>query len=181
MSIKIITPEVELFDEDNKEFITMKSYVLELEHSLLSLSKWEAIWNKPFLSTDNKTNKEIVSYIECMTINKNIPRLVYYHLPSKAYEDITNYIKAPMTATIINDQSKSKRNKEIVTSEIIYYWMIVHNIPLAMERWHLNRLLTLIQVCSIKSAPPKKMSKREIIETRERLNKERREKLNTKG
>lgn len=175
--------ETELFCESNDgngTFKTIKEQTLLLEHSLLSISKWESKWCKPFLSEEQKSMDEINDYIRCMTIQKNVDPLVYSCLISENYDAVTDYISAPMTATWFNDRNGAQ-NREIITSEVIYYWMIAYNIPFECEKWHLNRLLTLIRVCSIKSQPNKSMSRQAIFNSNRVLNAARRAKMHTKG
>lgn len=169
----------DLWDEWNQQFLSIKETTIQLEHSLLSISIWESKWNKSFINTKDKTEEELIDYIKCMTITKNVDPNVYVCLTAENIQEIVNYINAPMTATIIRDTGKSSR--EIVTSELIYYWMISLNIPVKFEKWHLNRLITLIKVCSIKNQPPKKMSRGEIMQRNAALNAERKKRLNTKG
>ena len=178
--LEITIPDREFFDENTSSFITIKGATLRLEHSLVSLSKWESKWNKPFLTKDEKTYDEIIDYIKCMTTTQNVNPEVYTIIDDKSVEAINSYIEAPMTATTFSDQ-KGKGNKEIVTAELIYYWMIALNIPFECQKWHLNRLLTLVKVCSIKNQPPKKMSKKDLMNRNTALNNARRQKLNTKG
>lgn len=149
---------------------------------MISLSKWESKWQTPFLVEKKKTTEQITDYIRCMTINQNVDPNVYVCLSKNAtiLDKINDYIKNPMTATWFSDD-KGPVNREIVTAEIIYYWMVVNNIPFECQKWHLNRLLTLIRVCSVKNAPKKKMSKREIINRNRELNKQRRSQANSKG
>lgn len=135
---------------------------------------------KPFLSDKQKSTEETLDYIKCMTITQNVDDKSYYGLTAKNIEDINNYIGASMTATTFIDDDK-KNNREIITSEVIYYWMIALNIPMECQKWHLNRLLTLIRVCNIKNNPPKKMSRKEIMSRNAALNAARRKKLNSKG
>ena len=161
----------DLWDEWNQQFLSIKETTIQLEHSLLSISIWESKWNKSFINTKDKTEEELIDYIKCMTITKNVDPNVYVCLTAENIQEIVNYINAPMTATIIRDTGKSSR--EIVTSELIYYWMISLNIPVKFEKWHLNRLITLIKVCSIKNQPPKKMSRGEIMQRNAALNAER--------
>lgn len=177
--LNIVVPDQEFFNEETQEFFTLKGQTLQLEHSLVSLSKWESKWNKPFLSKNEKTLKETIDYIKCMTITQNVKPYIYDMLTNENILDINKYIDSPMTATTFNVQNTPSR--EIVTSEIIYYWMISLNIPLECQKWHLNRLLTLIRVCNLKNAPSKKMSKKEIMSRNAALNAARRKKLNTKG
>lgn len=178
--LTITVPEVELFNEETNEITFLKSRTLTLEHSLISLAKWESKWHKPFLSKDQKTDAEVLDYIKMMTLDKNVDPIVYDCLSNKNIDDIDTYIHDSMTATWFNE-SNEKLNKEIITSEIIYYWMIVNNIPFECQKWHLNRLLTLIKVCGIKNSDPKKMSKKEIYDQQRALNEARKKKLKTKG
>jgi len=177
--LKITIPAREMFNEETQEFFTIKEYTLQLEHSLVSLSKWEAKWNIPFLAKNEKTVEQTIDYIRCMTITQNIDDDVYYGLSTKNVEDINNYIQAPMTATTF--RKEIKKSSEVITSELIYYWMVALNIPMECQRWHLNRLLTLIRICNIKNTPPKKMSKRELMSRNAALNAARRKQLNTNG
>ena len=179
--LRITVPTTELWDEDKEEFITLNERTLQLEHSLVSVSKWEAKWCKPFLSKDEKTDEEAIDYIKCMTLTQNVDPDIYGRLTADNIKQINEYIKAPMTATTFSDDKKGKTNREIITSEIIYHWMIALNIPPEYQKWHLNRLLALIKVCDIKNQPPKKMSKRDIMSRNASLNAARRRQLNTKG
>ena len=179
--LQIVIPGQEFWDEQKQEFINTKEQVLQLEHSLISLSKWEAKWCKVFLSKQEKTQEETIDYIKCMTITPNIDPEVYNHLTRENIKEIEDYIAAPMTATYFSSDNAGKSSREQVTSELIYYWMIALNIPFECQKWHLNRLLTLIKVCNIKNQPPKKMSKREIMSRNAALNAARRQQLNTKG
>lgn len=177
----ITVPETEFFNEETNEFVKIKSQKLQLEHSLVSLSKWESKWQKPFLHTENKTYEMIVDYIKCMTITQNVDPIVYQSLTRENLTEIEKYISDPMTATWFNKKEQKKKSREIITAELIYYWMISLNIPFECQKWHLNRLLTLIQVCSIKNEPSKKMSKRDIYNQNRMLNEARRKHFNTKG
>ena len=179
--LEITIPAVEQWDELNQEFIYTKEQTLRLEHSLVSLSKWESKWNKPFLSKQDKTQEEILDYIKCMTTTQNVDPNIYKCLTNSNIIEIKEYIESPMTATTFSKDKNSKTNREVVTSELIYYWMIALNIPFECQKWHLNRLLTLVQVCNIKNQPPKKMSKKEIMSRNAALNAARRQQLNTKG
>lgn len=178
----------EFFNEDTQEFIQVKSRDIIMEHSLLSVSKWEAKWKKPFLTYDDKTQEEYLSYFECMTITPNVDPLLYRCLTIKQIKEIKDYIDDSHTATIINDVSKimtgprNSRRSRKVTSELIYYWMITANIYKECEKWHLNRLMTLIQVCCIENNPnKKKMSKQAIYSQNRELNALRKAKYHTKG
>lgn len=180
--LTITIPAIEGFDDEKQEFVTIsKEQTLQLEHSLVSLSKWESKWCKPFLSKDEKTVEETIDYIKCMTITQNVNPDVYNYLSPSNVKEINKYIEAPMTATTFREDNQKGRSKEIVTSDLIYYWMISLNIPMECQKWHLNRLLTLIRVCNVKNAPPKKRSKKEMASEYARLNAERKKRLNTKG
>lgn len=180
--LTIIIPSGEMFDERTGEFIEVKEQTIVLEHSLVSISKWESKWLKPFLGKDPKTNEEMIDYIRCMTLTQNVNPLVYRFISKDNIQKISEYIEAPMTATWFNDKTLSKKNNgEIITSEIIYYWMISFNIPPEYQKWHLNRLLTLIKVCSLKNSPQKKMSKGEILNRNKAINAARKASMGTSG
>lgn len=178
--LKITIPAMEYYDEINNEFIEFKEQVLQLEHSLVSISKWEAKWHKPFLDGKDKTPEQIIDYVRCMTITQNVNLEVYTRLTEGNLKDINDYIENSMTATTFSDINQTP-NREIITSEIIYYWMVAFNIPFECQKWHLNRLLTLIRVCNIKNNPSKKMSRQEIMNRNRALNAARKKQLNTKG
>lgn len=182
--LQIDIPELELYDQNKGEFITIKAQKLQLEHSLLSLSKWESKWCKPFLSSDDKTVEQTIDYIRCMTIGPPASPEVYTQIAynEEIIKQIKAYIDAPMTATWFHEkEGAKKKSKEIVTAELIYYWMIALQIPFECEKWHLNKLLTLVKVCNIKNTPTKKMPKKEIYSRNKALNEARRAKYNTKG
>lgn len=176
----ITIPEQEFYDQEKEEFFKTKAQTLQLEHSLLSLSKWESKWHKPFLSTVEKTQEETLDYIRCMTITQNVDPSVYRRLSPDNYKAITDHINAPMTATTFSDKD-NRKSKEIITSELLYFYMTALNIPMEFEKWHLNKLLVLIKICSIKNAPSKKMSKREILRNNHALNMARRSALGSRG
>lgn len=178
--LKITIPEREMFDEATQEFIKTKEYTLQLEHSLVSLSKWEAKWRVPFLSKEKKTIEQTIDYVRCMTITQNIDPVVYNGLTNENLDAINKYIEDPMTATTFSKRPIGSSG-EIVTSELIYYWMIALNIPMECQRWHLNRLLTLVKVCNIKNEPGKKMSRNEIMNRNSALNAARRKAMHSKG
>ena len=179
--LQITIPAREQFDEIKNEFVYTKETTLELEHSLVSLSKWESKWCKSFLSKAEKTFEETIDYIKCMTLTSDVDPSVYTNLTQKNIDQINEYISSPMTATIFSEDRTGKTSREVITSEIIYYWMIALNIPFECQNWHLNRLLTLIRVCNIKNTPPKKMSRGEIMRRNASLNAARRKQLNSKG
>lgn len=178
--LQIKIPASEAWDEKQEMFIeTSKEQTLVLEHSLVSISKWETKWCKPFLGNENKTAEQTIDYIKCMTITQNVHDSVYDHLTKKNIDDINNYIAAPKTATTFSSNLGTSR--EIITSELIYYWMIALNIPMECQKWPIDRLLTLIRVCNVKSTPAKKMSKREIASRYASLNAVRRQQMNSRG
>ena len=180
--LQITIPAIEMFDEQKQEFVSTKEQTLCLEHSLVSLSKWESKWHKPFLSKEPKTNEETLDYIKCMTITQNVDPNIYLCLTRENIEQVNQYIEDPMTATWFSEESKrGASGREQTTSELIYYWMIALNIPFECQKWHLNRLLTLIRVCNIKNQPPKKMSRRDIMSRNSAINAARRKKYNSKG
>lgn len=179
--LEITVPGGEMFDEKKEEIIYVKEQTLRLEHSLVSLSKWESKWHKPFLTKSEKSFDEIIDYIKCMTLTQNVDSNVYSLLTKENVEEINKYIENPMTATTFSDNAGGKNNREIITSELVYYWMIALNIPFECQKWHLNRLITLVRVCDVKNQPPKKMSKREIMNRNAALNAARRKQLHSKG
>ena len=178
--LEIDVPETEFFDEDKEEFVYLKPMALTLEHSLISLSKWESKYKKPFISETEMTPEEVLDYIRFMTITRNVDPLVYYVLPEEALDEIKSYITDSMTATTFTDESPSG-SRERITSEIIYYWMLSLNIPVEFQRWHLSRLLTLIRVCEVKSSKSKKMPRSEVANRYKELNAARKKKYNTRG
>ena len=179
--LKITVPEGEYWDETKEQFINIKECVLTLEHSLVSIAKWESKWGKPFLSKESKTTEEVVDYIRCMTITQNVNPDIYSCLTPENYREINTYIESPMSATTINERGPRGGNGEMITSELIYYWMVAFRIPFECQKWHINRLLTLIRICNIKNQPPKKMSQKAIMSRNDVLNRARRQRLKTKG
>lgn len=178
--LEIIIPEYEVFDERDETFIIYEETTLKMEHSLISVAKWESKWHKPFLSKTPKEPEEINDYIKCMTINRNVPDSTFQMITRDQYTMINDYMANPMTATTFSETTKGSGG-EIMTAELIYYYMIANSIPVEFEKWHINRLLTLIRVCNIKSQTPKKKSNNEILRNNAALNAARRRKLNTKG
>ena len=179
--LQITIPAVEQWDENKQEFVYTKEQKLQLEHSLVSLSKWESKWCKAFLTKQDKSIEETLDYIRCMTLTQNVNPEIYNYLTNGNIDKVNRYIEAPMTATYFSEDKNGKTSREQITAELIYYWMISLNIPFECQKWHLNRLLTLIKVCNIKNTPPKKRSKKEIMSRNAALNAARREQLNTKG
>ena len=180
--LTIAIPGAEDFNEATQEFIYHKEQTLVLEHSLVSLSKWESKWCKPFISDDPMSWEETLDYIRCMTITKNIGPEVYERLTMENVKAIEEYINAPMTASTVNEKKSRKGGgNERVTSELIYYWMTALNIPFECEKWHLNRLMMLIKIANIKNSPSKKMGRSEVLKQNAALNEARLKKLNTRG
>lgn len=179
--LQVTVPGYEWFDQSTNTFGSTKETTLQLEHSLVSIHRWEQKWNKPFLGKDPKTAEECIDYVRCMTLTQHVDPSVYNGMTAEIFEEINKYIEAPMTATWFSDKDKKTPNHEVVTSEVIYYWMISLNIPWECRKWHLNTLLTLIRVCNAKNAPKKKQSRREMLDQRTALNKARRARLGTKG
>ena len=171
LEITIVKPEE--YDEKNDLFIKPKVYVLKLEHSLVSLSKWESKWCKPFLTKKPKSAKEWRDYVRCMTTTQNVDPEAYRYLTDDHFKQIDEYMNAPMTATTLPKDNRSP-NRETVTAELIYYWMITFHIPTEYQKWHLNRLLTLINVCSFKNNPPKKKTQSELLAHHRAVNASRR-------
>ena len=179
--LRITVPATETWDEGRQEFVYSKEQTLQLEHSLVSLSKWESKWCKPYLTKDEKTAEETIDYIKCMTLTQNVNPDVYKCLTRENIDQIHKYINAPMTATFFSEKEKGGTNREQITAELMYYWMIALNIPFECQKWHLNRLITLIRVCNVKNQPPKKMSRKDLMSRNASLNAARRKRLNTKG
>lgn len=179
--LTIIVPLAEGFDEASNEFVVSQSITLELEHSLVSLSKWEAITEKAFLGKTEKTDEETLLYVKAMTLTENVPDEVYKRLTRENIEAINTYVSAKMTATWFSSAPTQTPNRETITSELIYYWMISLNIPFECQHWHLNRLLTLIRVCNQKNAPQKKLGRREQLAKQRELNAQRKAALGTTG
>ena len=177
--LEIRIPKSEQFNEETNEFFTTDAQVLKLEHSLVSISKWESKWHKSFLTDESKTTEEIMDYIRCMSINP-VTSETLLALTQENLNDIQAYIENPMTATVIKD-IQPKRSNELVTSELIYYWMVALQIPFECEKWHINRLLTLIKICNIKNQPAKNMAKKDILNQNRMVNAARRKKFHTKG
>ena len=179
--LQIKIPAAEAWDENTEEFVTVnEEQVLQLEHSLVSISKWESKWHKPFLGKTEKTTEETLDYIRCMTITQNVKPDIYERLTLSIINQINDYISDSMTATTFSDRQIGT-SRETITSELVYYWMVSLNIPMECQKWHINRLLTLIRVCNIKNTPPKKMNKREIASRYASLNAARRKQLNSRG
>lgn len=175
--IKVQTDEC--FDEVTNEFV-YTTFDLRLEHSLVSLSKWESKYEKPFLGED-KSSEELFYYIKCMTINEEVPDSVYMCMSDYNIQQINTYINAKMTATWFSELETEKPSREIITAELLYYMMIALNIPFECQHWHIKRLLTLIKVCNLKNTPKKKMNMKELAQRNRALNAQRRAQLKSSG
>jgi hypothetical protein len=178
--LQIKITKAEAFNEVTSTFIDAVDVVLNLEHSLVSLSKWESKWEIPFLASQRKTDEQTLDYISMMNLGANFPPGLFAHFSNENYREIDAYIDAKMTATTFSEQKKTP-SMETITSELIYYWMTAFTIPFECQYWHLNRLLALIKVCNEKNAPPKKMSRAEVIAQNRRLNDQRRREMGSKG
>lgn len=180
--LQIVLPETNWFNESTMEFVHRKEVTLRLEHSLISIQKWEARWKKSYLSSDSFTNEEQLDYIRCMSLDPNFDPDWLKRLTTNDFKIISDYINDAMTATTFSNSKKPQR-KVVITAEIIYYWMVSFGIPFDCAKWHLNQLLALINVCSIKNAPTRqdKMTKKEISQQYASLNALRRAKLGSKG
>lgn len=164
-------PETEIWDPVTSEFHTVKKTKIRLMHSLVSVSKWESKWMKEFLSKEAHTDEQTLDYIRCMTVTQNVDPMVYTVISGDAVlmQEIADYINSPMTATTIHEDPNAPKNRQKITSELIYYWMIQYNIPQEYQKWHLNRLITLIRVCSNMNTPPKKLTSKDYA-ARAKLN-----------
>lgn len=179
--LTVTIPDKEFFDESHSKFVKMEGGSFEIEHSLAAIAKWEAKWGTPFLSKPQKTVEESLDYIRCMTVTPNVNPDLYFRIDNAIMKQINDYIESKQTATTIRRMGSQKQNREIVTSEVIYYWMVAANIPPEYDKWHLNRLLTLIEVYSVKSGPQKKMGRKEALAQQRALNESRKAKYKTKG
>lgn len=171
----------ELFDEETQTFTTTEDVTLNLEHSLLSLSKWESKFLKPFLSNNNKTSEEILWYIRCMIIDNDYNENSILNLSQSNFEEINAYINSPQSATTFGSMPQRGGMSEVITAELIYYWMIAFTIPISCETWHINRLFSLIRICNIKNSKPQKANRNEIAARNRSINEQRKQQLNTTG
>lgn len=171
----------EYYDERENRIIEIPAKVVCLEHSLRSIAKWESKWNIPFLSNKEKTREQSVDYIRCMETTGRIDLSFMDLITPEQTKRVSEYINANMTATTITHRGGRKPSREIITAEILYYWMIQYGIPSEYDKWHLNRLLTLIEVCSIKSGPQQKMGHKEQMAQQRALNEARRAQFKTRG
>ncbi len=179
--LKLIIGEEEFFNNETQEFSVVEGFELELEHSLVSLSKWESREKKPFLAKESKTPEEIRSYIECMIVSPIYPADVIVRLSEANIREVEAYIQSPQSATTFGKMPEVKGRGETITSELIYYWMVAFNIPFEVEIWHLNRLFALIRICNLKNTKPKKLTRSELAARNHRINEERKAKYGTSG
>lgn len=179
--LSITVPGVEFFDEEENKFRTEGDFDLDLEHSLAALSKWEEIFEKPYLSTTDKTDEETIGYIKCMTLTPDVPPEVYTRFSSANYLAINAYINQKMTATWFADHGPGKPTGEILTAELIQYWMITAGIPTEWEHRHLNKLFTLLRVFGAKNGPQKKMTPEEAARKQAEINRQRRAQYESAG
>lgn len=184
--LKIVIPPSDGWNEEKEEFVNFAGKTLSLEHSLVSVAKWEARWHKPFLDKQNKTVEEVIDYVRCMTLTQNVDPSVYSFLTEDNFKQINDYINDTMTATwFVENENRRKSSSEKITSELVYYWMIAFNIPMECQKWHFNRLMTLIRICEIKNeeqyGKSNKMPKSALVNRYASLNAARRKAWNTKG
>lgn len=179
--LKLIIEGDESFNDKTQTFETVNDVVLELEHSLISLSKWESKYQKPFLSTGEKSAEEIFGYIKDMVITPNVDLDVLYKCTQENIDEIQQYIDSSQSATTFGSMPERRGPGEVITSELIYYWMVSFNIPFDCQYWHLNRLFSLIRICNIKNSKSRKMSRNEIAQRNRDLNAKRKAELNTSG
>jgi hypothetical protein len=180
LTLKVVMSEE--FDDDKNEFVTSE-FALELEHSLVSLSKWESFFEKPFLSEEEKTPEEIIWYVQAMCLDLDVPAETFARLTKEHFDAVQRYIDSKQTATWFNEVpgGSGQFNREIITAEIVYYWMVEFRIPFECQHWHFNRLLTLVKVCNEKKKPPRKMSRRDMIDQRRALNAKRLQEQASRG
>jgi hypothetical protein len=179
--LTITVGDTESFDDEKQEFVQIGGFELQLEHSLVSLSKWESEFEKPFLGKETKTPEELLGYVRCMVLTENPPEDFLDKLSKENLETINAYMERKMTATWFTEQPGAPKTTEVITAELLYYWMTAFNIPFECQYWHLNRLFTLIRIANIKQSKPKKMSRSDIAARNRELNRQRREQLGTKG
>jgi hypothetical protein len=179
--LKLTILGTEYFNEETSTFETVDDIDLELEHSLVSLSKWESKFKKPFLSNEKKTSEEFFYYIEAMIISPIYSLDILFRLSEENIVKINDYIESTESATTFGSMPERKGRGEVITSELIYYWMVAFTIPFECEYWHLNRLFALIRICNIKNSKPRRMSRHEIASRNRELNAIRRAQYNTSG
>ena len=167
----------EHFNQETSEFEMLNGVTIELEHSLFALSKWESKFEIPFLNNDNLTDEQMMYYIQCMTITKNVDPKLYGSLSEANIITVNEYLNKKHTATWFSEHGNGpgrRTSNEIVTSELIYFWLTACQIPFECEHWNLKRLLTLIQVCNEKNKPQKKMDRKTMMNKHRSVNASRR-------
>lgn len=179
--LEIKVPPSKFFDDERERFIKVAGGTLQLEHSLISVSKWEAVWNVHFLNNKNITDEQMVDYVRCMIVNRPADPQLYKYLSKENLEEVAKYLSAPMTATTFREFGKKAPDRSIITSEQIYSWMVAYGIPFECQKWHIKRLLTLIRVCQANNEPEKKMSRAELAAYNRELNAKRRAQYGTTG
>lgn len=179
--LKIVISEKDFWDDNKQMFLHFNGGHLELEHSLIAISKWESKYKKPFFSKKEKTQDEISYYIKCMTLNDVKDPLIYNSLSNSDFKLVSDYINDSMTATVISKKNSGGGSPEPITSELIYFWMLSFNVPVEFQYWHINRLMTLLRICSIKNQAPQKHSTSQLLNRNAALNAARRKMLNSKG
>ena len=179
--LRLIIEGDEFWDEVQNLFSTINDEVIELEHSLFSVSKWESIYQKPFLASGDRTNEEVLGYIKAMILTPNVDPDVLNKLGKTHIDAIQEYVDSSQSATTFGMMSERQGSGEVITSELIYYWLVAFNIPFECQYWHLNRLFSLIRICNIKNSKPKKMSRNEMAQRYRDINAERKARLGTKG
>lgn len=186
--IEITIPKGQIVDDETGNvYRAEKDWTLVLEHSLISVQKWEAKWHVAFLNRGTRTFEQTIDYLRCMTLTPNVPEEIYYCIPEKEMKKVLDYVDDPMTATRVNDDSESQRGfgrkigREVVTAEVIYYWMISLNIPAEYKKWHLNQLLTLIRVINAKNQPKKKRRMKDVLEEYRAINEANKARFHTEG
>lgn len=180
--LEITIPGTEFYDEEKEEFMTTTGRKIQMEHSLVSISKWESKWHRPFMKDGPKNVEELADYYRCMTLTKNVDPVIFYSISGETKDTIDAYINDKMTASWFSEKTKGRGSREIITSEVIYSWMVSLGIPFECEKWHINRLMVLIHMCSLdQNGGGKKMSRKDIYSQNRALNAARRQKLGTRG
>lgn len=182
--LKLTIGSDELYDEEKSEFIIKDGFTIHLEHSLLAISVWEQRFCKPFLGRGEKTKEETLGYVEAMILDEDYPDDVLDRMTPHHLSKVNDYVDSPATATTFSDLADKKPSRgpsQVITSELIYYWMASANVPFECERWHLNRLFALLRIFDVKNSKQKKMSRSEIASRNRALNEQRKAQLNTRG
>ena len=179
--LRIVIDGTEFYNEETETFETVGDIVLELEHSLVSLSKWESKYQKPFLSTIDKTPEELIDYVRFMILNESEVAGKELKLSSSNLDSIQEYIDSPESATTFGQMPETRGRGETITSELIYFWLVNYTIPFEVEKWHLNRLFSLVRVCNVKNTKPTKMSAKAIADRNRQINEARKRELGTSG